>query len=47
MRGDVFGEFYNLALANSYLTEGGLEYAKTLLRKSLSEDEAEAASSSR
>src|SRR4051812_22357802 len=39
-RADVFGEFYNLALANSYLTEGGLEYAKTLLRKSLNSDEA-------
>jgi flagellar motor switch protein FliG len=40
MRKDVFGEFYNLALANAYTGEGGLEYAKTLLRKSLSEDEA-------
>ena len=39
-RGEVFGEFYNLALANSYLGEGGLEYAKTLLRKSLSEEDA-------
>ena len=39
-RSSVFGEFYNLALANSYLTEGGLEYAKSLLRKSLNEDDA-------
>src|SRR5437764_14496280 len=39
-RAGVFGEFYNLALANSYLAEGGLEYAKSLLRKSLSEEEA-------
>ena len=39
-RTDVFGEFYSLALANSYLSEGGLEYAKTLLRKSLKEDDA-------
>src|SRR5271170_2124800 len=39
-RKDVFGEFYNLALANSYLSEGGLEYAKALLTKSLSEDDA-------
>src|SRR4051794_38357835 len=31
-RKDVLGEFYNLALANTYLTEGGLEYAKSLLR---------------
>jgi len=40
MRSTVFGEFYNLALANSYLSEGGLEYAKALLRKSLKEDDA-------
>src|SRR5918993_824877 len=42
-RKDVFGEFYNLALANSYLTEGGLEHAKALLRKSLSSEDAEKA----
>ena len=40
MRSSVFGEFYNLALANSYLSEGGLEYAKALLRKSLKEEDA-------
>jgi flagellar motor switch protein FliG len=39
-RKDVFGEFYSLALANSYLSEGGLDYAKALLTKSLSEDDA-------
>jgi flagellar motor switch protein FliG len=39
-RKEVFGEFYSLALANSYLSEGGLEHAKQLLRKSLSESEA-------
>src|SRR5437588_4399616 len=39
-RSEVFGEFYHLALANSYLAEGGLEYAKSLLRKSLKEDDA-------
>src|SRR6185312_5409986 len=39
-RRDVFGEFYNLALANSYLSEGGLEYAKSLLTASLSEEDA-------
>ena len=39
-RKEVFGEFYNLALANSYVTEGGLEYAKALLTKSLSEEDA-------
>ncbi|HET6251158.1 MAG TPA: flagellar motor switch protein FliG [Tepidisphaeraceae bacterium] len=43
MRGQVFGEFYSLALANSYLAEGGLEYAKTLLRKALPEAEADKA----
>src|SRR5688500_1446585 len=42
-RGNVLGEFYNLALANSYVSEGGLEYAKALLRKSLSEGDAEKA----
>jgi flagellar motor switch protein FliG len=42
-RKDVFGEFYSTALANSYLSEGGLEYAKGLLRKSLSEADAEKA----
>jgi flagellar motor switch protein FliG len=42
-RKTVFAEFYNLALANSYLTEGGLEHAKALLRKTLSEADAEKA----
>src|SRR5258706_992738 len=40
-RKDVFSEFYNQALANSYLMEGGLEYAKQLLQKTLPEKEAE------
>jgi flagellar motor switch protein FliG len=40
-RKGVFGEFYNLALANSYLSEGGLEYAKNLLRKSLNPADAD------
>ena len=40
-RKDVFTEFYNLALANSYIGEGGLEYAKTLLRKSLNGEDAD------
>jgi len=43
VRGQVFGEFYNLALANSYLAEGGLEYAKTLLKKALSASDADKA----
>ncbi|HMB96145.1 MAG TPA: flagellar motor switch protein FliG, partial [Tepidisphaeraceae bacterium] len=40
-RKDVFGEFYNVALANAYLAEGGLEYAKALLTKSLSKEDAD------
>src|SRR5262245_302800 len=41
IRKDVFGEFYGAALANAYISEGGLEHAKTLLRKSLSEQDAD------
>ena len=41
LRNTVFGEFYNLALANSYLNEGGLEYAKALIRKSMEDSEAD------
>jgi flagellar motor switch protein FliG len=40
VRKGVFGEFYNLALANSYVSEGGLEYAKALIRKSMGDDDA-------
>src|SRR3954452_8924982 len=40
-RTSVFGEFYNSALANQYLTEGGLEYAKQLLQKTLPQGEAD------
>src|SRR5215831_18111546 len=40
-RKEVFGEFYNLALANSYVSEGGLEFAKALLKKSLSINDAD------
>ncbi len=40
-RKNVFAEFYAVAMANSYLAEGGLEYAKTLLRSSLSEQDAD------
>jgi flagellar motor switch protein FliG len=40
LRREVFGEFYNVALANNYASEGGLEYAKILLQKSLSEADA-------
>src|SRR5216110_2252654 len=40
-RKDVFGEFYTTALANAYLSEGGLEHAKALLKKSLSNSDAD------
>ncbi|MBV8782302.1 MAG: flagellar motor switch protein FliG [Phycisphaerae bacterium] len=40
LRRDVCGEFYNIALANTYASEGGFEYAKVLLQKSLSEADA-------
>ncbi|GIW76289.1 MAG: flagellar motor switch protein FliG [Phycisphaerae bacterium] len=41
LRNSVFREFYNLVLANNYVSEGGLEYAKALLRKSMPEGEAD------
>ena len=40
-RREVFGEFYHLALANNYLGDGGLDYARQLLGKSLSAAEAD------
>lgn len=40
VRRNIFGEFYNLAIGDSAINEGGLEYAKSLLRKSLSEEDA-------
>src|SRR5438067_7527757 len=40
-RKDVFGEFYTTALANAYISEGGLEHAKALLKKSLSNSDAD------
>ena len=36
MRDEVVSEFYQLALARSYADEGGWDYAKNLLAKSLS-----------
>ena len=38
LRKKVFGEFFNLALANSYIAEGGIEYTKKLLRNALGEE---------
>jgi len=40
MRDEVVSEFYQLALARSYADEGGWEYAKNLLSKSLPEGQA-------
>ncbi len=37
----VLEEFYNLALAQSYIEQGGLTYAQALLQKSLKPEEAE------
>lgn len=39
-RDNVFKEFYGLALASNYVSEGGLEYAKALLQKSMPEQDA-------
>jgi flagellar motor switch protein FliG len=39
-RQSIFTEFYGLAVASSYVSEGGLDYAKALLRKSLNDDDA-------
>ncbi|MGD0769100.1 MAG: flagellar motor switch protein FliG [Tepidisphaeraceae bacterium] len=39
-RTEVFGEFYSLALAHTSMNEGGLEYAKSLVRSSLGDDDA-------
>ena len=40
LRDEVVGEFYQLALARSYADEGGWDYAKNLLSKSLPEEQA-------
>ena len=40
MRDGVVEEFYQLALARSYADEGGWDYAKALLTKSLPEEKA-------
>ena len=40
VRYNVFNEFYSVAIAENAINEGGLEYAKSLLKKSLSEEDA-------
>jgi flagellar motor switch protein FliG len=39
-RKSVLAEYYQLALANNYISEGGLDYAKNLLNMALPPDEA-------
>ncbi|MFQ5414518.1 MAG: flagellar motor switch protein FliG [Phycisphaerae bacterium] len=40
-RGMVVEEFYNLALAQQYMSQGGILYAKSLLEQALSPDQAQ------
>jgi flagellar motor switch protein FliG len=42
-RDTVFREFYNLNVAQQYIDEGGMDYAKSLIRKSMSPDDAKKA----
>jgi flagellar motor switch protein FliG len=37
---DIINEFHQIALAQDYLTQGGISYAKTVLEKALGADEA-------
>jgi len=41
MRDKVLREFYDMAMAQSWITEGGLEYARNLLKNSLDPKEAD------
>ncbi|GLY10489.1 flagellar motor switch protein FliG [Bacillus badius] len=38
---EVFEEFHNIALAQDYITQGGIGYAKTVLEKALGKDQAQ------
>ncbi len=42
-RDDVLKEFYNLNVAQQFIDEGGMEYAKALIRKSMTSDDAQRA----
>ncbi|MCK6440633.1 MAG: flagellar motor switch protein FliG [Planctomycetes bacterium] len=42
-RDGVLREFYNLNVAQQFIDEGGMEYAKTLIRKSMTPEDAKAA----
>ncbi|MBS4177124.1 flagellar motor switch protein FliG [Bacillus sp. FJAT-49731] len=37
---DVLGEFHNIAIAQDYISQGGIGYAKTVLEKALGTDQA-------
>ncbi|MGM7635843.1 flagellar motor switch protein FliG [Bacillus sp. Hm123] len=39
---EVFEEFHNIALAQDYISQGGIGYAKTVLEKALGQDQAQA-----
>ncbi|PAQ15880.1 flagellar motor switch protein FliG [Bacillus sp. FJAT-42315] len=38
---EVFDEFHNIALAQDYISQGGIGYAKTVLEKALGKDQAQ------
>lgn len=38
---EVFEEFHNIALAQDYISQGGIGYAKTVLEKALGQDQAQ------
>lgn len=40
MKEDVINEFYEVCLAQQYIAEGGINYAKDLLDKALGTDKA-------
>ena len=40
MRGDIVEEFYNIALARQYVKTGGIRYARSLLEKAMSPEQA-------
>src|SRR5207344_183703 len=41
LRSAVIGEFYQLSVASQFINEGGLEYARVLLKESLDSSQAE------
>ena len=43
LRDNVLKEFYNLNVAQQFIDEGGMEYAKSLIRKSMTPDDANTA----